>query len=88
MRILKGKKAGGGYKLHQWANDWITYDNPDGTASPRPERPLNVQVEGDEYWRMCESHSRFMSGDRSCGQFWLIWDLQLDGTFTRREPKP
>jgi hypothetical protein len=88
MRILKGKTTGDGYKLHQWANDWITCDGPDGRQNVIA-KPLNVQLEGDEYWRMRESYvAWWQRGDRSCGLFWVHWKLELDGTFTRREPKP
>lgn len=87
MKILKGKRAGDGYKLHQWANDWITYDNPDGTPSPHPVHPLNVQVEGDEEWRMLESYvAWWQHDDRRCGHFWPSWDLQPDGTYRPRRP--
>jgi hypothetical protein len=81
MKILKGKNAGDGYRLHQWANDWMTADAPDG--APVIAKPLNVQLDGDEQRRMRESYERFLDGERHCGQFWHHWELKDDGTFAR-----
>jgi hypothetical protein len=84
VKILRGKNAGDGYKVHQWANDWITADGHGKQNIVL--RPLNVQLEGDEYWRAFEDYTAFwQQGDRRSGMFWQLWKLELDGTFTRRK---
>lgn len=86
MKILKGKHAGDGYRLHQWANDWISTDSAGG--KPVIVGPLNVQLEGDEYWQMRQSYSRFLSGEVNCGLFWRHYELQTDGTFKLAKVAP
>ncbi len=87
MKILRGKNAGDGYTVHQWANDWMTVDGH-GKQSIIV-KPTNVQLEGEaEYWPFRESYVAFeQRGDRSKGTFWQEWKLELDGTFTAREPR-
>lgn len=84
MKILKGKHAGGGWKPHQWANDWIMAD--DGRDHRNViVRPTSVQLEDDEYWLLREDYTGFWQrGDRRAGMFWELWQLEIDGTFTRR----
>ena len=77
MKILTGKSAGDGYRLRQWANDWISCDAPDGR--PVIAKPLNVELDDDEYWRMRESYiAWWQQGDRRCGQFWPTYRLRAD----------
>ena len=84
MKILTGKNAGDGYRLHQWANDWMTADPPGG-GRPVIAKPLNVELTEDEYVRMSASYMRFLAGERHCGLFWVHWELLEDGTFRERE---
>jgi len=87
MRIITGKDAGDGYRLHQWANDWITADPPGG-GRPVIAKPLNVELTEDETTVMAASYMRFLNGERHCGQFWHHWELIEDGRFQARVSEP
>jgi hypothetical protein len=84
VRILRGKNAADGYKLHQFANDWI-HASGHGRENIIV-RPLNVQVDGDEHRRLTESYARWQADPSAeqVGFFWQLWQLNADGTFSRR----
>ncbi len=82
MKILRGKNAGDGYTVHQWANDWMTVDGHGKQSIV--VKPVNVQLDESEYQAFCESYLAAQQGDRSKGTFWHEWELRMDGTFTRR----
>lgn len=82
MKVIKGKLAGDGYKLHQFANDWITADDPHGR--PMTLKPDAIQIAGKEFEVMCESYRRYLEGSRKEGYFWDAWELRPDGTLRRK----
>jgi hypothetical protein len=85
VRILKGKNAGSGYELRQFANDWMTASG--NGIDNIVVSPGNVQVDGDEYRRLSESYARWQSDPSTerVGLFWQLWRLNRDGTLSRRE---
>lgn len=73
----------GDYKLHQWANDWISADGPEG--QPVIVNPVGIELESDEVARLFADHERYLAGDRGSGFFWDRYELDsVNSTIRRR----
>lgn len=67
------------YKLHQWANDWISADGPNG---PEILSPLQVILDEDEMKRVKETVD-----DVNVGIFWLMWELDEETGRFKKKPR-
>lgn len=85
MRILEGPHAADGWKLHQWANDWMTAVPPGG-GHPVIVKPGCVELTPAEAEWMRADRQAWKQGQRRHGLFWAHWQLGDDGRFTRTEP--
>lgn len=65
------------YKLHQWANDWISADGPNG---PEILSPLVVILDADEMEAV-----KATKDNANVGIFWIMWELdETKGRFFKR----
>ncbi len=67
----------------QFANSWINVEYTDGQPGPQIVSPGQVQLEGEAEFRLFASKNR-----GAVGNFWRMWQLNPDGTFTRLNPAP
>ena len=79
MRIISGRGQDlDDLTIHQWANDWISYNGgPNGGGVINPRHVL-LSAEEVAHVRACRDR-----GDHS-GRFWAEWDLADDGRFAQR----
>lgn len=70
--------------IHQFANDWMTIDGPG--FQNRVVTPDLVQLDTpEEFARFRASYDAFLAnGPGHEGQFWQLWTLWPNGTFSRR----
>jgi hypothetical protein len=62
------------YRLHQWANDWISVDGPNGAEILNP---LTVTLAPDEMERIQEYSN-------NVGMFWKLYELTDSGRLIRK----
>lgn len=76
MKVNRGGKVTE-YRLHQWANDWISADGPNGSEILSP---LVVILDADEVRQFKET-----TDQTHVGIFCLMWDLdEHTGRFTKQ----
>lgn len=75
MILKTGRNKGLKLTPHQFANDWISATTPDGQS--RIVRPPQVQLEPDDFAMFADRDAKHV------GQFWKMWELAADGTFSR-----
>lgn len=78
------------WSLHQWANDWITADGPNGRTAVLS--PTRVQLEGEEISEMLTDRDHALAQIEAgeyphTGFFWKAWSLDPRGFFTARRPE-
>lgn len=74
MIILRGKHAGANATLHQFCNDWVAGDLPDG-------RPVSSSVLAVE---LTPAEVATVRAKENVGTMWREFDLSDDGRFTRK----
>lgn len=84
MLILQGPHKGQTVTLHQFCNDWVTYDTADGATGAASV--LRIQLDAAEMSRILDAYRMDTSagGRRQLGMMLDEFDLQENGTFTRR----
>ena len=77
MRRLRGPRRGERLTPHQFANNWISADGPDGR--PVIVRPLSVSLDPEDVeffqQRLDSAHVGF---------FWRVYTLDVEGRVFRR----
>jgi hypothetical protein len=77
-----------GWRVVEFANGWIGADNDSDDYGPRIFKPTTVQLESGEVGVLRASkagYDRDPDSERgTVGQFWDMWVLHDDGTFSRK----
>lgn len=85
---VKLPRRTGEYRLHQWANDWLSADEVE-TGRPIIASPRGAKLTDEEAERLREDYNEFLQlagaglpNQHHAGVFWLEWCL--DGNTLRK----
>jgi hypothetical protein len=82
----------GGWRLVEFADDWVGADNGSDGHGPRIFKPATIQLDTALELAEARASERHFAQDPDgerllVGGFWDVWHLRDDGTFSRRSPK-